>query len=259
MTWKLYVYSDATSLLQPSSFMQSNLAVLILPGPWSSHAELIAAINAQSPNYRFTDGMLLNVDTRRGVHLHFEEGHNPNIVEDFRCGGNHWSSAGEMLAIERHNSYVILADAGGSRQRMAHIMSAASAVVKAGALGVRVENAGIAHAPEAWLKLANDGIDGIFRAFVATIDNQDAGAHSSGMHTFGLRDVSVSSDIPNYTSIIGTFAWHLLVKQVRVVSGETVSIGRKAARFRVREIESPVTAKGSMFHNKFGTWELVPA
>ncbi|MFS8974469.1 hypothetical protein PO002_08140 [Cupriavidus necator] len=236
-----------------------NLAVLILPGTWSSLAEFKAAVKKQAPNYRFANGVLVDQRTRQGVHVHFQMGHNSSIVEDFRCGGTYWYDSEDMRSIARHTSHVLLVDAGGSRQRMAHVMGAASAVVRAGALGVYVENAGVAHPSQNWLALANDGIDGIFRAFVATVDTGGSGAHCSGMQNFGLKDVSVPSNVPDCTTVAGAFAWHLVVKEVKVNSGETMMVGTKSSSSRVRIVESEVVPEGSMFYNRFGTWQLLPA
>ncbi|SOY70904.1 hypothetical protein [Cupriavidus taiwanensis] len=236
-----------------------NFAVLILPGTWSSLSEFKSAVKKHAPNYRFANGVLVDQRTRQSVRVHFHMGHLSSIVEDFRYGGIYWDDSDDMRAIAGHTSHVLLADAGGSLQRMAHVMGAASAVVRSGALGVYVENAGVAHPSKNWLALANDGIDGVFRAFVVTVDAGASGAHCSGLQNFGLKDVSVPSTVPDCTTVAGAFAWHLVVKEVKVKAGESMMVGTKSSRSRVRIVESAVVPEGSMFDNRFGTWQLLPA
>lgn len=236
-----------------------NLAVLILPGTWSSLAEFKLAIRKHAPNYHFANGVLVDQRTREGVHVHFRAGHLPSIVDDFRCGGTYWYDSDDMRAIARHSAHVILADPGGSAQRMTHVMGAASAVVKAGALGVYVENAGLAHPAQNWLALADDGIDGIFRAFVATIDAGIDGAHCSGLQSFGMRDVKVPSSVPDYTRIAGMFARHLVVKQAVFNPGTMIRISNNSKPSHIRITQSEAIPEGSPLDNRFGTWQLVPA
>ncbi|WP_340527049.1 hypothetical protein [Cupriavidus necator] len=235
------------------------VAVLILPGTWSSLADFKAAIKRHTPNYRFANGVLVDQRTRDGVHVHFQMGHNPSLVDDFRCGGTYWCDTDNMRAITRHTSHVLLADAGGSRERMAHVMGAASALVRAGALGVYVENAGVAHPAKNWLALADDGMDGVFRAFVATIDAGGDGAHCSGMQNFGLKDVVVPANVPDCTAVAGAFAWHLVVKEAKVTAGQTMMVGTKSSSSHVRIVASAAVPAGAMFHNRFGAWQLLAA
>jgi hypothetical protein len=142
---------------------------------------------------------------------------------------------------------------------MEHVMDAASAIVRAGALGVYVENAGLAHPAENWLTLANDGINGIFRAFVATIDAGIDGAHCSGMQSFGMKDVKVPKEVPDCARIAGTFARYLVVKEAKFKAGTRIRISTNSNPSHIRITESPADIVGSPLANQFGAWHLVPA
>jgi len=164
-----------------------------------------------------------------------------------------------MRAVERHTSHVVLKGVGGGVDRMTHVMIAASAVVRAGALGVHVEHVGIAHAPQAWLDLGNGGLEGIHRAFVVTVDGPVTGAYSCGIHNFGLKEVRVPACAPDRTSVVGILTRHLLVKGARIAGGQTISIGGKSNRYRFCDVQTVTAPDGSMFQHQVGTWQLVRA
>ncbi|WP_455287447.1 hypothetical protein [Cupriavidus necator] len=203
--------------------------------------------------------LLIDIETRESVHIEFRKGHRKHIVNDFWWAGLHWQGSPDMRAVERHSSCVILRGIGGSLERMKHLMTAASAVVRAGALGVHVEHVGIAHAPQVWLELSNDGLDGILRAFVITIDGAVSGAYSCGMHSFGLKEVSVPTDVPNRASLVGTITRHLLVKGARIARGQTIAIGGKSVRYRFWDVQSAAAPDGAVFEHQIGTWQLLRA
>lgn len=239
--------------------MQNNLVVLHLPGTWSSRAELLSALSLQAPNHSCVDGMLIDLQTQEAVHIEFRKGRRRSIADDFWWFGLHWQDTGDMRAVKQHTSCVILKGAGGSLDRMRHLMSAASAVVQAGALGVLVEHVGIAHASQRWLGFANDGLDGILRAFVVTVDGAASGAYSCGMHNFGMKEVSVPGEVPDCAIVVGIVTRHLLVKGARIARGQTVSIGTKSDRYRFWDVQSAFAPDGVQYEHHVGTWQLVRA
>lgn len=161
-----------------------------------------------------------------------------------------------MATLRQHKSRITLTHAGGSLDRMKQLMTAASAVVHAGALGVHVGSVGIAHSPCQWIALEGESLDGIMRAFVITVDAVRS-AYSFGMHNFGLKEVSAPDGVPNPSSVVGILTRHLLVKGARIDRGQTVSIGDQANRYRFRELQTASAPDGSIFQHQVGTWQLV--
>lgn len=239
--------------------MQNSFVVLTLPGAWSCRAEFIAALNEHAPDLCLAKNMLIDQRTQEVVHMAFRKGRSKKIVNDFRWSGLHWQDTNEMRAVERHTSHVVLKGVGGSVERMTHVMTVASAIVRSGALGVHVEHVGIAHAPQAWVALSNDGLEGIHRAFVVTLDGPVSGAYSCGMHNFGLKEVSVPAGAPNRTGVVGILTRHLLVKGACIVGGQTISIGEKSNRYRFCDVQTVAAPDGSILQHQVGTWQLVRA
>lgn len=239
--------------------MQNSLVVLSLPGAWVSRAEFLSALSSQAPKYRLVDGMLTDLHTGESVLIEFRKGRRRNTVLDFWCFGLHWHDTSEMRAVRQHASCVIIKGARGSLHRMMHLMAAASAVVQAGALGVLVEHVGIAHTPQKWLDFASEGVDGILRAFVVTVDGAGSGAYSCGMHNFGMKEVSAPAEIPNCANVVGIITRHLLVKGASIARGQTIAIGGKADRYQFWDVRSAVAPDGAVFDHQIGTWKLLRA
>ncbi len=238
--------------------MPNNPVVLTLPGPWSSRDDFLAALNAHAPHFGYAKGLLTDLHTQDSVQINFRKGRSRNAVTDFWWAGLHWQDTPEMETLRQHKSRITLTHAGGSLDRMKQLMTAASVVVRAGALGVHVGPVGIAHAPHQWLALESESLDGILRAFVITIDAVRS-AYSCGMHNFGLKEVSVPSGVPSPSTVVGILTRYLLVKGARIDSGQTVSIGGQANRYRFHELHMASAPDGTIFQHQVGTWQLVCA
>lgn len=230
--------------------MQNNLVILTIPGAWASRADVLSAL---------AEDFLFASQPQEGVRIEFRKGRRRNVLADFWWAGLHWQDTTEMSVVRRHTSNVTLTTVGGSPQRMRKLMTAATAVVRAGGLGVHVAHVGIAHTPRKWLELDSEGLDGIHRAFVVTIDGPVGDAYSCGMHNFGLREVSVPSDIPNRANVVGIITRHLLVKGARIERGQTIAIGHDANRYSFRDVQSAFAPDGAIFEHQVGTWQLVHA
>lgn len=138
-------------------------------------------------------------------------------------------------------------------------MVAASTVVRAGGLGVHVENVGIAHAAKQWLKFDSDGLSGVFRAFVVTVDAAASGAYSCGMNSFGLKEICLPIRTADCYEAVGTVAWHLLVKGAHYRNGQTLMIGAKSVPYSVCDVKTVMDLDGLQFPSEIGTWQLEPS
>lgn len=251
-------FYNAAALVEQlqSSRMQNSPVVLTLPGTWSCRAELMASLEDHAPGHRLVKNKLVDQLTQEAVSVSFRKGRSRKVVTDFRWSGLHWQDTTDMQAIERHASYVVLKGMGGSVERMSHLMSVASAVIRAGALGVHVDYVGIAHAPSAWLELCQDGLEGIHRAFVVTVDGPVGGAHSCGMHNFGLKEVCAPSSVPDRATVVGLITRHLLVKGACITGGQTISIGTQSIRYRFCDVRTVEAPDGTLIQHHVGAWKL---
>ncbi|MEE8460082.1 MAG: hypothetical protein V3S08_09410, partial [Phycisphaerales bacterium] len=138
-----------------------------IPGTWSCPASLEKAL---PPGYGITPGWLHLPDgDRLQVFPHAPDDEFAGIFAT-ACRGV--LPARERRNIKRYGVNVCLAGRGGSVEAAKRMMKAAAALVRAGGMGVFIDNSGTAHVGRDWLELEGDPDDGAtFPAFVASYAN----------------------------------------------------------------------------------------
>lgn len=198
----------------------------------------------------------MEMNSKSGFRVHFERA-DDRMESLFRTAGRHWRDSIEMTAIGRHKSIAYLVDEGGSRARIEALMAAAAALINADGLGIKVDSSGLAHSPAQWIDLvSNIHLSSAYRAFVVTVG--DDAPYTCGMHNFGMKDVRLPSGISNAANIASLFAWYLFSEEPDILPGHTFSVTSDAPKFRVENATAIEYPFGSLFENKFGTWQLIP-
>jgi hypothetical protein len=104
---------------------------------------------------------------------------------------SHRISKKEITAVASHKVKVFVSGPGGSVESARAIVQAAAALVRAGGLGVMVDNSGNTHSPRDWLALAGDKQPGgLYWAYVGAAGGENE-VWSVGMHCLGLRDAEI--------------------------------------------------------------------
>jgi len=232
-------------------------AVICIPGEWQSQQEFVRSIVKMSDGYVFAGRILLEMKTRASFELQFE-GRDPRMLEAFRASGRHWQDTDEMARIAGHSSVAYLIGHGGSRKNAEALMAAAAGVIKAGGLGVKVESAGVAHAPAVWLDLARrTHLFSAYRAFVVCVSGDEV--YSCGMHNLGLRDVIVDAgDADDPSHLVNTFAYYTFTESPVIRDGQTFGVAPGAPVYHIHEDDGVSYESGSLFTNPYGTWRLMP-
>lgn len=141
--------------LRFATMMQSESApetVLCVPGLWSDRADLLKRIVQDSGGYLFAGCILMHMETKEFFELQVE-GPDPRMADAFAAAGRHWATAEDLARIASHNFVLYLVGPGGSRERAESFMRAASGLLKAGGLAVKVESSGLAHDRGKWLEM----------------------------------------------------------------------------------------------------------
>lgn len=238
--------------------MSDVATVLCIPGTWADRADLIASLVDNGTDYLFAGGILMHLPTGFTVSLEFEDQPDPNLAPAFRSGGMHWAESPEMTAIDSHSSIAYLVGDGGSRDAAEQLMRAATALLQAGGLGVKVESSGLAHSKTTWLDLTgNVHLFSAYRAYVVTVGSESE-IYSCGMHTFGQYDVRVDAAIPDAGVLAGAFTHYLFSESPQISAGQTFSPEPDAPRYRIESTEPIDYGPDSLFTNPYGTWRLVP-
>ena len=167
----------------------------------------------------------------------------------------------EREQIENYKINICLTGPGGSLELAKQLMTAAAAVMAAGAAGVFIDNCGLAHGATNWRELlehADEG--GLFWAFVSTVRAEaKKEIYSVGMHILGFRDAVIPAtgndeyDFRSLHSFLGYTAF----------SGATIEDGdvvRDAVLPTYHTHSGPddrFPVDAPMF-NPYGRWRLVP-
>lgn len=163
----------------------------------------------------------------------------------------------EFAAIDGYSANVLLSGPGGSMPAARTMMQAAAAIVRAGGLGVFIDNSTLAHGGRQWLDLAEDGSpEALSFAFVALIGGQ-TDTWTMGMHVLGLRDVVMKrADLEAGGLDIIDVIRYLCEAEKPVEDGHLLA-DLNGLRFQAFTEPAPERLAGSPLYNPFGRLRLV--
>jgi len=223
-----------------------------IPGTWSCPASLEKSLPA---GYRLTPGWLHLPDgDRLQVFPHAPDDEFAGIFAT-ACRGV--LPASERRKIKRYGINVCIAGRGGSVEAAQRMMKAAAALVRAGGLGVFVDNSGTAHVGRDWLDLTGDPDDGAtFPAFVASYANRGK-LYSVGMHVLGLRDAVLprTGDRDTDACVLSSFLLYTICCGEAVTDGDYIG-DAEAPTHRVWGADCDFPPSGTPMHNPYGCWRL---
>jgi hypothetical protein len=231
---------------------------LTIPGPWQTPERFCEAI-AGKGRYILQGNTLTHMVTRRSIPFGVQL-HDDRLAGEFeRCGQGRIPRK-NLTELERHVCVLTLLVQGGSVESAREMMQAATAVLQAGGMAVKVDSAGIAHGHADWLKLAADKQPGgLYWAFVAT-DHDDASGqtYTCGMHHLGLRDaITDIADMPARERQFHLNNFNGYVYQSGATIGNGDPLGdENAAMFRVWQESCTIHPAGTLRHNPYGMWRI---
>ena len=227
--------------------------ILCVPGTWPDRgAFLISAAGAGMP----AAGSFI-VDTLAGTHLEFEHrARDARMREAFDSASGGEIDEAELEAIEGHQSVVYLLGETGDLDRLRPMIAIASRLLLHGALGIKVESAGVAAPIENWLALSQR-LDpfGLIRCFVVVAAGK-ADTYSCGMHNLGFPDVVTSA--PGAKQLIDRFNLYQLIERPVLEDGQTFAAEQGARGFVLSKQPCTEWPADDPFHNPFGMWRLSP-
>ena len=238
--------------------------LLRIPGRWASPRELGDRLRSESTGYELSwpesaDGGPLLVHAATGQRFDINvTGPDDQIADLFAHGGR--LSDAELAAVRDHDVKVFVGGPGGSVDAARAVLRAGAAVVRAGGLGVFVDNCGSTHSPTDWLELAgDDGDGGVYWALVDLAGGPDL-MFSIGMHCIGHRDAELP-DPPDPNR--GAYVLHNLLGYscragVTLVDGEGIG-GEDGPSHVLRDVPCDRFEPGTASHNPYGVWRLEPA
>jgi hypothetical protein len=234
---------------------------LRIPGPWASPEEFRKALAKADTGYTIQTGLEAGSEafvahhaTGRRFRLAATE-RDDEIVELFAGSGR--MAPKEIKALKNHKVKVFLSGPGGSLEAARAFLAVGAAVIKAGGLGVMVDNCGNCHSPRDWLALAGDKqMGGMYWAFVSVTASEEE-VFSAGMHCLGFRDAELPDPDDSQTSgmMMHEFLGYTYQSGAAIVDGDP--IGSPAGpEFILRHVPCTRFPKNSPWYNPYGVWRL---
>lgn len=226
--------------------------VMRIPGQWSGPRDLIERLpkdcRLTPDSLTLPDGQKFQFDVRDA---------DDQFANVFRTSCRRTPTAEERDAIDNYAVNVILSGPGGSLEAARALMRAASAIIRAGAAGVFIDNCGLAHGGTNWLDYTEDGSpDAVSFAFVSIIRGE-VEVYTMGMHVLGQRDILMKrSDIEEGGYDIVEMIRYLAAGEKPVDDGHIIA-DLDGPRFQVFAVDGEPRMQGSSMYNPFGRLKLV--
>lgn len=236
--------------------------ILCLPGQWKDRPGILSAIAlANLHEYVFAGNILLHLPTGDGFELVIESA-DERLAEAFSIASQGRLSEDDLDAIGNHTFVIYLLRKGGSTEDAEKMINAGNAILKAGALGIKVETAGRAFTPEQWTEISHtEGIEKFYQAYVAMALAENNEIYTCGMHNMGLRDIlfNPGADMKTGIELVSLFICYLLYDKPDIEPGETFSRDADAPIYTILEEGCTRYAEDDPFFNPFGMYRLQPA
>jgi hypothetical protein len=222
---------------------------LRIPGTWSHPRELVERL---PEGYHLTPETLFLPDQTE-----IEFGAMPaddQFAAIFRSSCRNASDE-ELEAVDSYRVNALLAGPGGSLDAARKMLQSGAALVRAGGAGVFIDNSGLAHGGQLWLKMTEDGgPDAVSFAFVSIIGSQSH-VWTMGLHVLGLRDVLMKRADADGFDIIEVIRY--LAHGDKPVGDGHILMDANGPRFQAVAEPSLDIPTDSPMHNPFGRLKLV--
>ena len=242
---------------------------LRVPGPWDSPEAFDAAL---PDGYRLGgDGETLWLYTspdadggepgRVPLYIHPFDA---EFVDVFAGGVGRLPSEADRAGVEQHSVLICPVFPGGSPERAAAALRHTAAVIRAGGVGVFVDNSGLAHGSDDWLALADathdaDAVDdAAMHAFVNVYGAADR-LWSIGMHLLGHRDATLvdrSGDDERDDVMLRNALGYILLSGATIADGDRLDDVGAGETLVVSLIDDDEVAPDHPMHNPSGRYRL---
>ena len=230
-------------------------SVLCIPGPWPDHSAFAAAM-AEAGRYLAAGGVLMDLQSQSAFNYTFESA-DKRMAQAFRAAGPQLSES-LLKQIERHRSVLYLISFELNLAGANALMRAASAVLDAGGLAIKVETAGLAHTPAQWQEFCGTQAEhSAHQAFVVYVSGSTS--YSCGMHNLGLFDASVAAlnneDANPAVELLRNFNWYQITEAPQLEAGMSFATQQSGPFYQLALAASRFVPTDP-FYNAFGTWQL---
>lgn len=234
--------------------------VICIPGKWKNREEFVISLIGATEGEYIAAGMIM-LHTKQQRHFTFEFcDRDEQMQQSFHYAGAVTRVSDRFIdEIGGHTSVVYLSAPAGSPEQAADIAFAASAVLKAGGLGVKIETTGKAFEKDRWMTFIAEFEDSLLYEMyvVDSIVDADGTVYSCGMRNLGLKDTIVAGlDFQESVDLIRVFGYYQLMEKPVIRDRQTFSPEVDAPVFRITDEPRQPNEGHELFENPFGMWRL---
>lgn len=237
--------------MSQANVVQQQGVVLRIPGPWRRRQELEA---------RLEDGFRVQCDSLvapsgRTFALEMI----PADQEFPRIFSIACRRPMDVAVQRRLESYAMIAaiiGPSGSMEAARQMLEAGAGIVRAGGVGVFIDNSLAAHSGSDWLELAENSEDpaAVFYTFV-TIAKIGSHIRSHGMHVLGKKDAMANR--LHVLSSLEDFLRMTTADEIEPQEGKTF-FDRSGSHFRLHSESNRAIYPNHPVNNPYGLWRLEP-
>lgn len=238
-------------------------SIICIPGPWKDIEEVIESVFVSSDGAFMIAGEILfnpTLDCHYSIEI-CERDERMGVA--FEWAGRLTNVGSNFLnLIENHQSVIYISGVTGNLPDAKNIALAASALLKAGGFGVKVETAGKAFEPYTWNQyLENLEESNLYPMFVVdNLLNKDDSVMSCGMQNLGLPDTTVHGEsFEDAVQLIKIFNYFQIVDKPIINENETFQQAINKPRYRITKETNPPYEGDELFSNPYGMWKLIRA
>ena len=241
-----------TNYSQQTLLDTAPMIMLHIPGCWQRPADLADRL---PEGYQLTSSHLVLPDGQKIEYTPKKP--DDQFFEMFQDACLKPASSHELDLVERYCINVNLVGTGGSCEAAQRMLTAAAAIVSAGAGGVFVDNSAIAHGSADWIAMAeSQDPDGAYWAFVTTVVGKNE-VYSLGAHALGMRDAVTTrtdDDLADHLAINNFLGYMFELDQI-VSDGDLLG-DEEEAMFRICKQDFTRFKSDSPLFNPYGQWYL---
>jgi uncharacterized protein YegJ (DUF2314 family) len=245
-----------------------NQLVIGIPGPWEDRNAVIGAIanansDLESPRFLAAGGIIMDMKTELSYGFDIYD-HDQNMRHAFEAAGQGRFSHEELDKIKGHKYTVYLVYekpfstiALGSLDAARQLIELGIHLLNAGGFAVKIEHSGIAHTEDRWRYYARQGTTlSLYDAFVTMVGSREFN-YTCGMHTFGMPDVSLTSDISidDAPEIINGFNQYQILEKPELYDGTLFATSNCMKPLKISHCSYGYDEE-ELLNNPYGRWHL---
>ena len=201
----------------------------------------------------------MNVKEKKHFGIEFCE-RDEKMKEAFKFAGMVTRVSDNFITnIDNHKHNIYISAETGNLEDAKAIAFAATSILKAGGIGIKIETTGKAFEKDKWLKLTDTFEESsLYEMFVVdSITDTDGTVYSCGMQNLGYKDTIVSGlEFQESVDVISIFSYYQIIDKPIISNNQTFSTAIDSPKFLITNETNYPNKGDELFGNPDGMWRL---